>query len=41
MKAEMTLAEWATNTTFDDLPADVVATMKLLIRTIIGTTIRR
>jgi 2-methylcitrate dehydratase PrpD len=33
------LAEWATNTTFDDLPNDVIAAMKLLIRTIIGTTV--
>lgn len=39
MKTEMALAEWATKTTFDDLPDDVVAAMKLLTRTIIGTAV--
>jgi 2-methylcitrate dehydratase PrpD len=39
VNAELALAEWATCTTFDDLPADVVAATKLLMRTIIGTTV--
>ena len=39
MRTEIALAEWAVNTTFDDLPSDVVAAMKLLIRTIIGTAV--
>lgn len=39
MNVEMAIADWVTNTTFDDLPADVVAEMKLLTRTIIGTTV--
>jgi 2-methylcitrate dehydratase PrpD len=39
MPIEMALAEWVSRTTFDDLPADVVAGMKLLTRTIIGTAV--
>jgi 2-methylcitrate dehydratase PrpD len=39
MNTEMTLAEWTTNTRFEDLPADVIAGMKVLIRTIIGTAV--
>ena len=36
---EVTLAKWATQTRYDDLPQDVVAGMKLLVRTIIGTAV--
>jgi 2-methylcitrate dehydratase PrpD len=37
--AERELARWVTVTCYDDLPADVVAGMKLLVRTIIGTAV--
>jgi 2-methylcitrate dehydratase PrpD len=37
MTPERALAEWAVATRFEDLPASVVAGMKLLTRTIIGT----
>ena len=38
MQTEMALAEWAVNTRFEDLPGSIVDGMKLLTRTIIGTT---
>jgi 2-methylcitrate dehydratase PrpD len=39
VSTEEILAQWAADTTFDDLPPSVVDAMKLLTRTIIGTTV--
>src|SRR3546814_19216151 len=36
---ELVLARWAPQTRYDDLPSDVVAGMKLLVRTILGTAV--
>src|SRR3546814_10816813 len=36
---ELVLARWATQTRYEDLPSDVVAGMKLLVRTILGTAV--
>src|SRR3546814_5049906 len=36
---ELVLARWATKTRYEDLPSDVVAGMKLLVRTILGTAV--
>lgn len=36
---EATIAAWASSLCYEDLPADVVAGMKLLLRTIIGTAV--
>ncbi|HLS97926.1 MAG TPA: MmgE/PrpD family protein [Porticoccaceae bacterium] len=39
MTPERTLAHWLVNTRYQDLPQPVVAQMKLLVKTIIGTTV--
>ena len=36
---EAVLAAWATRMRYEDLPADIIAGMKLLVRTIIGTAV--
>lgn len=36
---EQELARWCVSTSYDDIPADVIDGMKLLTRTIIGTTV--
>src|SRR3546814_16062283 len=36
---ELVLARWETQTRYEDLPSDVVAGMKLLVRTILGTAV--
>jgi 2-methylcitrate dehydratase PrpD len=39
VRPEVALARWATALRYEDLPADVVAGMKTLVRTIIGTAV--
>ncbi|KJS08538.1 MAG: hypothetical protein VR73_05275 [Gammaproteobacteria bacterium BRH_c0] len=39
MTAEKTLAQWLVTTRFEDLPPQAVEQMKLLVKTIIGTTV--